>query len=261
MFCLYSILSKGFSVCSQEKSSLSRCLNGHVWFHCPATCYLVNPVSDYSPPCLSLPTVASLLCLKQHPLPAALSILFSLFHCSISPSSALITIWYIIYFRIYFYLFYLLSLPTLDSMKIAISFFFFFWSPASRAVCRKTGAQALFFGMNELIHGHFLAPGCFVAWSRVVSPEGDKKALWCKYLHLIINMSTEDVRLHKLCHFRSINWAPTMCSIVRRQQTSFLGGAHSQALDDGLRLHDLHPQQMCQAREWAETKFSSYCAS
>ena len=40
-----------------------------------------------------------------------------------------------------------------------------------------------------------------------------------------------------------------MCSILRRQQTSFHGGAHGQALGDSLRLHDLHPQQVCQARE------------
>ena len=30
---------------------------------------------------------------------------------------------------------------------------------------------------NELIHGHFLAPCCFVARSHLVSPEGDQEAL------------------------------------------------------------------------------------
>lgn len=216
---------------------------------------LVSPISCCSPLCLSL------LYFKQRPLPPALSTLFSLFHCSISPSRALITIWYTMFFLIYFYLFYLLSIsqhwiPWREQFT-----FFFFLSPTSRAVSSKTGAQALFFGLDELIHGHFLAPCCFAVWSHVVSPEGDKEALWCKYLHLIINMSTEDVKSHKVCHFRSINWAPTMCSILRRQQTSFHGGAHGQALGDSLRLHDLHPQQMCQAREWAEKKSSWYCAS
>lgn len=139
--------------------------------------------------------------------------------------------------------------------------YFFFKSPTSRAVSSKTGAQALFFGLNEWIHGHFWAPCRFVVWSHVVSPEGDKEALWCKYLHLIINMSTEDVKSHKVCHFRSINWAPTMCSNLRMQHTSFHGGAHSLALGDSLRLHDLLPQQMYQARKWAEKKSSSYCAS
>lgn len=115
---------------------------------CPATCYLVSPISCYSLPCLSLPTVASLLCFKQHPLPPVLSTLFSLFHCSISPSSAQITIWYTIYFKIYFYLsisqhwiswrekftfFFNLQLPEQYLAKQVLKHYFLDWMNESMA--------------------------------------------------------------------------------------------------------------------------------
>lgn len=83
---------------------------------------LVSPISCCSPLCLSL------LYFKQHPLPPALSTLFSLFHCSISPSRALITIWYtMFFFNLFLFILLIIYLPTLDSMKRAVYFFFFFY--------------------------------------------------------------------------------------------------------------------------------------
>ena len=198
MLCLYSILSKGFSVCSEENSSLYRCLNDHVWSHCPATWTLSIP----SPAILHLVfhcfTLNSTLC-PQHYSP--------FFHCftALFPHQvywSLSDILCILY--LFLFILLIIYLPTLDSMKRAV--YFFFWSPTSRAVSSKTGAQALFFGLNELIHGHFLAPCCFVAWSHVVSPKGDKEALWCKYLHLIINMSTAAATAAK-----SLQLCQTLC--------------------------------------------------
>ena len=80
--------------------------------------------------------------------------------------------------------------------------------------------------MSEIIHGHFFVPYCFIAWSHSVSPERDKEALWGKKLHLVMNMSLEDVTFHKMCHFRSIKWEFTLHSLLGRLHASFHGAAH-----------------------------------
>lgn len=99
MMCfVYTVYSPRASQFAQRKNSLCRCLNVqlpatlsvpspailHLVFHCQQQlhCFALN----------------STLCPQCYPP------FFSLFHCSISPSSAQITIWYTIYFKIYFYL-------------------------------------------------------------------------------------------------------------------------------------------------------------
>lgn len=143
-------------------------------------------------------TLAPLLCLKLHPPISALSTPFiALFPQTLSDI-------------LHIYLSHLFSFSqywNIWSMKTGsqgfILFIYLGWSTTSRAVSGRHRSLTIIFGMNAWNHGPSLAAYCFVPWSHLVSPEGNKETLSGKNLQLVMHRCLRDVKSHKRGHFRS----------------------------------------------------------